>query len=190
MQPSIALFALVFVFGQPQPRYIQFGQQTERGGTRVAYWDNEKNQAVGEVAIDFGRPLWKEQYAEQLDAMTSGKIWRMGENFWTTLDSNVPLTIGGADVPVGSYYLTVKRSEDGATWSLAFVDPVETRKRVLDPFEVGTRPDEIPVRFEAPLSFQTVEEPQERLVIELSETRLRIRWGTFALSAPVSVTHR
>ncbi len=25
-------------------------------GTRLAYWDNEKNQAAGQVAIDFGRP--------------------------------------------------------------------------------------------------------------------------------------
>ncbi len=41
--------------------------------------------------------------------MTSGKIWRMGENFWTSLDSNAPLTIGGVEVPV----LVVTRPEDG-----------------------------------------------------------------------------
>jgi len=190
MAPSIVVFALAVALSQSQPRYSEYGQHTERGGTRVAYWDNEKDQAVGEVAIEYGRPLWKAAYDEQLDAMTSGKIWRLGENFWTSLDSNLTLTIGGVEVPVGYYYLVVKRSEDGSKWSLAFVDPVEIRKKTVDPFEVTTRETDVPVRFEAPLTFEPQDVVRERLVIELTEERLVIQWGSFALSAPVSVSHR
>jgi hypothetical protein len=29
----------------------------------------------------------------------AGKRWRFGENFWTTLDTNMELTIGGVKVP-------------------------------------------------------------------------------------------
>ena len=188
MTSGIVTIVLAMALGQAQPKVIEYGQQTERGGTRVAYWDNENNQALGQAAIDYGRPLWKAEYHEQLDAMTSGKIWRMGENFWTSLDTNLPLTIGGVDVSVGYYYLVVKRSEDGSDWSLAFVDPSETRKKVIDPFEVGTRAAEITVLLEAPLTFDTRDVPRERLEIELTEEHLVIEWGTFALSTPVSVS--
>ena len=113
MGSLIASVVLAATFSQDQPKYLEYGHHTDRGGTRVAYWDNEKDQAAGQVAIEFGRPAWKPEYDGQLDAMTSGKIWRLGENFWTSLDTNIPLTLGGVDVPVGYYYLVVKRTEDG-----------------------------------------------------------------------------
>ena len=93
-------------------------------------------------------------------------------------------------MPVGYYYLVVKRSEHGSKWSLAFVDPAETRSKAIDPLEVGTRPAEVPVRFEAPLTFEPLDVVRERLVIELTEERLVIEWGSFALSAPVAGSHR
>lgn len=188
MAIGIVSMILAAVLSQAQPKVTEFGQQTERGGTRVAFWDNEKNQALGQAAIDYGRPLWKPEYQEQLDAMTSGKIWRLGENFWTTFDCNIPVRIGGIDVPVGYYYLVVKRSEDGSAWRLAFVDPDPIRQKHIDAFEVSTRPTEIPVRFEAPLTFEPRDAPRQRLEIQLTEERLVIEWGTFALSAPVSIS--
>jgi hypothetical protein len=177
-----------------QDTYTVFGEHPVRGATRVAYWKNAQNRAAGEVAIEFGRPVWKEEYGPKLDEMTSGKIWRMGENFWSSLDTNLPVRIGGVDLPVGYYYLVITRSEDGSRWRLGFVDPAKARERTLDPYEVQTRPAEVPIRHEAPLSFSKSAERMERLDVDLrlaegkeTEGTLVIRWGDFALSAPFEV---
>lgn len=195
MHIGIAPLALACLLGlvqtQPASKLTQFGTKTERGSTRLAYWDNEKNEAVGQVAIDYGRPVWKDGYDTQLDAMTRGKIWRMGENFWTSLDTSLPVSIGGVEIPVGYYYLAVERSADGADWELLVVDPASVRERFLDAYEVGTRPSAVPVRLRVPLAFERREgeggERTEKLDIELTEDRLLIAWGDFALSAPVAV---
>lgn len=190
MATNVIVLVVATVLAQAGSQYTQFGEHTERGGTRVAYWNAEKQQAAGEVAINFGRPEWKLEYDGRLDAMTAGKMWRMGENFWTSLDTNIPLTIADVDVAVGYYYLAVTRSEDGSRWNLVLIDPVETRKKRIDPYEVAARSDEVPVRFEVPLKFEARDEAQDPLDIRLSEERLVIAWGSFELSAPVSVSPR
>src|SRR5437764_3074452 len=81
---------------KPAPPIIVFGSDSpERGTTRVGYWDRKKNHGAGQFAIDDGRPLWKKDYEDtaKFDAMTKGHVYRMGSNFWTTLDSDMPLTI-------------------------------------------------------------------------------------------------
>jgi len=120
----------------------------------------------------------------------------MGNNYWTLLDTNLPVTIGGVSVAEGLYYLAVKRSADGRQWELVFIDHDKSRDRQLDAFDVGTRPAEIPVLFSAPLSFEMTEgEPVDPLTILLkldggSNTRgsMRLTWGNLSLTAPVEVT--
>jgi DUF2911 family protein len=56
----------------------------------------------------------------KFDGMTKGKTWRLGKDFWTVLDTNVPLKIAGKEVAAGTYYLGLFRSADGSAWSLAF----------------------------------------------------------------------
>jgi hypothetical protein len=167
----------------------------ERGTTRILYWNQAKNTAVGELAISYGRPVWKKDYEDpaSFDRVTKGKVWRLGNDYWTVLDTNIPLKIAGRDIAIGLWYLGLHRSEDGATWSLAFIDPAKARSMRLDPFEISRAP----VEFKVPMTTEKADELKERLTIVLSarkenirEVTLRIGWGKLQLSAPIQVAVR
>ena len=171
-----------------------FGGETldERASTRVLYWDSAKDSAAGEFAIDYGRPVWKKEYDDpaKFDAMTKGKVWRMGNNFWTVLDTNLPLKFGSKEVPIGSYYLGIYRSSDGNQWSLAFIDPVKVRASRLDGFEI----EKAPVQLKVPLTFQSASSAAEKLTVTLqhekdkpTDVTMIVVWGKMTLSAPIKV---
>lgn len=198
MNPKGLLFSWLFLLAAALP--AQEGKKiaafvdniTDRGLTRILYWNNVTNGAAGEVAIDFGRPQWKPEYdaAGALEGMTKGKTWRMGKDLWTTLDTNLPLKIGSQSIAPGSYYLGVHRTADGATWSLAFIDPVKTRSNKLDAFEI----DKATAAFKVPLTFKTTTETAALLNISLTPAQediknvtLRLTWGKFELTTPVQV---
>jgi hypothetical protein len=169
------------------------GQPDDRASARVLYWNTVKRGGAGEFAINYGRPVWKSDYEDpaKFDAMTKGKTWRMGSNFWTDLDTCVPLKISGRNVPVGHYYLGLHRSEDGMKWSLAFIDPAKVRAIRLDAFNI----EKAPIEFEVPKSPGKALEKAEKLTIELTYPESNIRSitlhvtrGTLALTAPIEVT--
>lgn len=168
------------------------GAPDDRASARVLYWNQRTNSSAGQFAIDYGRPRWKKDYEDpaKFDAMTKGKVWRMGSNYWTTLDTEVPLKISGKDIPVGSYYLGMHRSLEGK-WSLAFIDPGKARGAHLDAFEI----QKAPIEFEAPLSIAKPAKMAERLTITLTypkgnprKVTLKVLWGNLALAAPVAAT--
>jgi hypothetical protein len=139
--------------------------------------------------------VWKKDYedAAKFDSMTKGQVWRLGSNFWTVLDTDMPIKISGKTVPVGSWYLGLKRSSDGASWALAFISPAKVKAALLDASEIG----KAPVDFEAPMTFGKVDDTKERLVIDLVidkaniyQPSLTIAWGNFKLSAPIQVPPR
>ena len=179
---------------QSKPAIVaEGGQPDDRASARVLYWNTVKHGAAGQFAIDYGRPVWKSDYEDpaKFDHMTKGKIWRMGSNFWTALDTCLPLKISGKDVPAGYYYLGLHRSEDGSKWSLAFIDPAKVRAAHLDAFEF----EKAPIAFEVPMSIAKAATKAEKLTIELSypkdnirKVTLSVAWGTLALTAPIEVT--
>ena len=137
---AMLLLALNAQGQQPRAKIVaEGGTPDDRASARVLYWNAQTDSAAGQVAIDYGRPVWKKDYDDsaRFDAMTKGKIWRMGSNYWTILDTDLPLFIGGKKVPVGLYYLGLHRSEEGSKWSLAFIDPGKARKQVLDAFQIA-----------------------------------------------------
>lgn len=178
---------------KPQPKYFVFGSDSpERGTTRVGYWSSEKNMGAGQLAIDYGRPVWKKDYEDtaKFDAMTKGKVYRLGSNFWTTLDTDMPLVIAGTTIPAGSWYLGLHRSADGATWSLVFIDPAKARAAHVDASEI----ERAPVAFKAPMTADPGAEMKDKLTIDLvfkkgdfQNVTLKIGWGKIQLSAPVQV---
>jgi len=189
----ILLFTLNAGAQQQRSKIVaEGGTPDERASARVLYWNSQTNAAAGQFAIDYGRPVWKKEYEDpaKFDAMTRGKIWRMGSNFWSILDTQLPLSIGGKKVPVGFYYLGLHRSEEGSEWSLVFIDPGRVRKGRLDAFQV----ERAPVEFEALVSSAKVETQTEKLTITLSYPKddiqhvtMRIAWGNLALSATIQV---
>ena len=184
------------------------GRVDERGSARFLYRTTEDedvrlNGFLGELAINYGRPVWKAEYADPatFDQMTQGQVWRMGDNFWTVLDTNRPVKISGKEIAVGAYYLGIHRSEDGSTWSLAFIDPVKARRDQIDPLVIR----KAPIDFMVPMTFSRVEEPAEKLTITLEhegggpptleherggpplDVTFRLVWGIFQLTAPVQM---
>lgn len=199
---TIALFALVFCVTsdlnaqdatKARPKIVAFGSDSpERGTTRVGYWNNEKNMGAGQFAIDYGRPVWKKEYedAATFDKITKGQVYRLGSNFWTTLDTDMPLNIAGKSIPAGVWYLGLHRSEDGATWSLVFIDPAKARAAHVDASEIARAP----IAFKAPMTVEQATDMKEKLTIDLTwqkgnlkDVTLRIAWGKMQLSAPIQV---
>ena len=174
---------------QQKPIQVFGGQPDERASTRILY---ETDKAIGEFAIDYGRPVWKKEYEDPaiFDKMTRGKVWRLGEDFWTTLDTSLPLRIAGRELSIGYYYLGLHRSEDGATWSLAFLDPLEIRSSKFDAFEIN----KAPITFRVPVNVEKGTETVDKLTLLLSHQKenmtrvtLRIAWGKLHLKAPIEV---
>jgi hypothetical protein len=167
-----------------------YGELTERQSTRILYFvDSTPPESPGQIAIDYGQPVWKPEYEEEFDELTLGKKWRFGNNFWTSLDTNVPFTIGDVEVSPGYYYLILERSQS-AQWYLVFLDPKAVGEARLDAFYV----DEAPEGFRARLSQTSDEEPAERLTVkliavenDLGKARLEIRWGPHLLTADIDV---
>ena len=197
----VSTLALVFCcvsLAQAQSDVRAFpGNVHNRGETRILFWNGAAGKAAAEVAISYGRPLWKNEYntAGALDQMTKGKTWRAGKNFWTFLDTNIPLKIGGTDIPVGMYYLVVQRSADGNDWSLAFIDPASARRNRIDAAEADRRIGEMTIQHSAPLMFKSRNDITRLLEMEiagypndLSKATFVIKWGKFELSGPVEAT--
>ena len=164
----------------------------ERGTSRVLYWNQDKDVAAGAITVDFGRPAWRKEYEEsgRFDLMTKGKVWRLGNNYWTILDSNLPIKIAGRDIPVGLWYLGLDRSADGKTWSLAFIDPVKARRGRHDGFTMET----VPIEFKVPMTTGQTSGLTEKLTMTLTAAKedirkvtLRISWGRVELMAPIQV---
>ena len=199
MKMRIALAAFVLssfipaLAQQPKPAIsAEGGAPDDRASARVLYWNSAKHGAAGQFAIDYGRPVWKSVYEDpaKFDQMTKGKVWRMGSNFWTSLDTCLPLTISGKSIPPGYYYLGLRRSADGSKWSLAFFDPAKVRAGHVDAFSI----EKVPVEFEAPMTIAPATGKPEKLTIDLSypkdndrKVTLRVAWGTLALTAPIDV---
>jgi hypothetical protein len=166
------------------------GRVAQRASARVLYSNRADNSFPGQFSISYGQPEWRSEYEDPttFDQMTQGRVWRMGNNFWTVLDTNLPLRIAGRDIAVGAYYLGVHRSEDGGTWSLAFMDPTKIRRARLDASEIH----KATVDFMVPMTFAKAEETAEKLAIslnteELTDVTLKVVWGTLQLTTPIQV---
>ncbi len=170
------------------------GGVDDRGSARVLYWNAAANAAAGQFAVNYGRPVWRKEYDDPaaFDKMTKGRVWRMGSNFWTELDTCLPLKIGGVSVKPGLYYLGLRRSEDGSKWSLAFIDPAKVRAAHIDAFDIR----KAPIWFEAPVNFKKAsamlaDKLTLRMVYTKEDSRhvtMELAWGNMEISVPIEAT--
>jgi len=190
----VALALPLALAQQQKPAMVaEDGMLQERGSARVLYWDTRADTAFGQFSIDYGRPVWKKAYEDPatFDRMTKGKVWRLGSNWWTVLDTQLPLKIAGREVAPGSYFLGLERGMEGATWSLVFMDPVKVRQARLDAFQI----EHAPIMFKIPATVEPPDSLAEKLTIVLSypkenprNVKLTISWGKLQVSAPIEVT--
>lgn len=165
-----------------------FPETSARGHTRIFYWFGP--DSAGQVAIDHGQPAWNDRFEAYLQRANAPR-WRLGENFWTTLDTNMELVLGGVDVPIGAYYVVLQPSERGL--ELALLDPQTVRTQRLDAYEANKTTGGILV----PLQRRPAAVPTARLQIELTVDRqqrdqgtLAIRFGPHELTAPLAMKPR
>ncbi len=177
---------------KPAPKISVFGNNlvVARATTRLIYATQQG--FIGEVAIHYGEPEWKKDYEDEakFDALTKGKTWRFGRDFWTTLDTNIPIKIADKEIPVGSWYVGLQRSADGQTWNLAFVDPTKARGLLLDAVMMA----KAPIAFMVPLKVERASEVEPKLKMVLSspadaptQPTWKIAWGGWRLSAQLQV---
>jgi len=171
----------------PKPtKQTPYAENSARGATRIFYWFGP--DSAGQVAIHYGRPRWQAQYGQFL-GKPSNKRWRLGENFWTTLDTNMELTVGGVKVPTGQYHMVLQNVPKRGL-ELVLLDPALVRKQRLDAYEASKTSGGLRI----PLSMQVAKVRAGRLAMELTVDRkqrdrgeLAITFGSHLLRAEVQM---
>lgn len=187
-----ALLALPFALAAlpAQSKTMTFASASERMGTRIAVFtqDGDDFAALAQACIQYEAPAWKDEYDGMAD-QAKGKSLRLGKNFWTTLDTNVPMSIGETKVPAGQWYLGLSCSEKG-DWALMVMSADKVRQFRFDGFETG----KLRAKINAPLTYAKTEKKVAKLTIELQKDEkvdgagtLILAWGEHKLSAPVKL---
>jgi tetratricopeptide (TPR) repeat protein len=161
---------------------------TPRKSARVAYF--AAKGSPGQIAIDYSPIEWRATYDQHLASPKfTGKKWRFGSDFWTTLDNSMPMVVGGVEIPAGYWYLTLEHKGD-KQFVLGVHDPVAVRKQRLDPFKAELLQGGI----EVPLAHTAVDEAAGNLEIailldkgERTKGKLRVRFGGHELAAGVKI---
>jgi hypothetical protein len=164
-----------------------FPELSARGSTRILFWGGDRSG--GQAQIHFGQPQWNDGYDARLESL-SGKRWRLGQNLWTTLDTNLDLEFGEVLVPAGSWYLALERDQAG-DYVLFVLDPVEIRDAHLDAFQVDQTKGGIAIAME----HRDVDVKADKLQIRLDldgtrkdGAKLVIHFGKHELSALLTMT--
>ncbi|HSR67248.1 MAG TPA: hypothetical protein VLU25_04850 [Acidobacteriota bacterium] len=177
--------------------------ETDRGASRMAIFDghprgllSDQSEFLGQIVVNFGKPQWKPEYKSMLKGGGDQKVWRLGADYWTTLEANIPFRLGGKRLQPNQYFLAARYSQERGGWNLLVLDPAKVRQGHLDPFVAQGLPKRhlegagSPLITEIPLESSTLEETAEKLSILItSESKtppargtLAIRWGDIQLA--------
>jgi len=170
------------------PRVTAFAQTTERRNSRVAWFG--PTGSPGQIGLDYAPVPWNDEYEAALaGGKLTGKKWRLGADFWTTLDNSMDLQFGAVTVPAGYWYLTLEQ-RDGKTFVLALHDAAAVKKQKLDPVFAGRLQGGI----EVAMAHDATSDAQDQLEITIapnpgssSEGSLQIRFGRHRLATPVTM---
>lgn len=138
-----------------------------RDSSRILFYKG-KGKPSGErtafAVVDHGRVEWREERGDTAARMPVGRRWRLGKDWTTTLDTNVPLRLGDRKLAAGAWHLTLEKTADG--WALA-VSPAEDDLRArLDGFAA----DRVQPVLTLPLRRTEQAPPAERLRVGFAAT--------------------
>lgn len=171
---------------QSRGERLMFSTETDRKSARLVLYGGLDTLRV---VIDHGMVPWRDGYAKALeDPELEGRRWRMGANDWTTLDTNVGLSLGDLDVPAGEYGLTLRR--EGKRILLELHDMKDMRARRIDPYYCQAL--EVP-KLVTELDREDLDEPAKDLAISIAPKKpndghvceLRIDFGPHRLTTPL-----
>ena len=182
-QLTLLATALLATAGTAQIK--AFGGDGERKTSVVMFFDTSNFAYHGGYNFTYGAPDWKAEYDEKIETAGDQKA-RLGKDDWSTLDTSVPLTIGGVQVPAGQWYLGLGR-EDGKYFMMV-MSADTCRKNKVPP----SATPKLTAKINVPLTYAKVEKEAEQLHIsavrdpkELTKATLRLHWGTHQLTAPI-----
>lgn len=130
------------------------------------------------LRLGHGQPRWQPAHDRLLDAAGNNRWFRLGQNYWATMDNNRPVVIGDVTVPPGLRNLSWGFGPSGEPALLAMDPDAAHARRAYPPF--GDRyPDGIVI----PLRHSRAEQSQELLAIDLRAAgdgrglMLELAWG-------------
>lgn len=159
-----------------------FIQTMERVGSRALWFGN--NTITGQFHVDYGSPVWKEEYLEQRETLPVGKRLRFGKDFWTTFETNIPVTIGGARIEPNYYYLAIERTEE--SFNLVAYEADRLRAKQIPSFQPPQQGG-----IGIPMALTEGDDVEDELMIDFvvdngtGAVTLEVAWGPFTLAAPV-----
>ncbi len=194
----LTFFASAAVAQVRQGTWTPSIESMRRGYSSISYWTYREDGVEiggGRISIEHGLPAWRPELddPEVFDRATKGKFYRLGNNKWTTLDTNLTLELGERRVDPGIYYLAVERGTEGK-WALVFVEPKAVHRKLIDSWAFVPRPTEVPVMFTVPLQHSRAPDRAAELRIdpglvkeEPSRGWIQIHWGPHVLECHMKI---
>lgn len=187
MKTTIFASAVLVLSVSAAAQQVQtFAGTEERQVSRVGYYTQTDAgfQMLGGVSVDFGMPEWKKAYEKEgfLDQFV-GQRWRFGSGVWTSLDTNLPLTIGDTQVAPGAYYLALEYTAD-KKMHLILLDAQKMREKKMD----AGGAQETTGGMAIPMDWKKVDDVADRFTIALEQSEddpkqvtMVVRWGNHKL---------
>ena len=148
-----------------------------------------EGDSIAWVSVTWSAPQWKADYDKpgMLDRF-KGQNVRLGKNWWTSLDTNVPLEISGKKLPAGAYFLGLHYTKDGE-FHLVALDAKNAMQNsympwIGDQWKGGTH---IPLKLNKDKLAKTAQKMQMALKADKggSTGSFDIHWGKHELHADI-----
>lgn len=179
------LLAALVVAATVPAQMQAFPMDGHRATTGLFYFERGAG-SPGQIFLHYGQPEWKPEY-EQFVTSKEAQTQRLGSDWWTTLDTTLPLTIGQTKVPAGVYYLGLHKTAKGQ-WQLMLLDPKEVRNKKAHPGMTSR----LTARLNADLIYRKVGKSVDKLTITIKASKsdprigsLGIHWSNHFLRAQV-----
>lgn len=154
-------------------------ERSRRAATTLSPRDTTR-ASIGsaQILVDYSRPLTRGRRVWGSNGVLNDTLWRTGANAATQFRTNVPLTIGGQQVPAGTYTL----------WTLA----VPGRYHLIinkQTGQWGTQYDPAQDLVRVPALVRPLSSPVEQFTIAIEPTSgnagiIRLQWGAQELTVP------
>lgn len=163
------------------------GSAPRMAATRIFFGEDFSKGDLGMVCIQYGQPQWKAEYDGMLDSL-KGKHLRLGKDYWTTLNTSIPLQAGTTAIAAGSYYAGLKCDAEGA-FSLVLMKAEESDKSGWAPW-TG---EKWKPAYVLPMPRTQAAKTADTMAIDLdvpdeanpARLDLKISWGSHVLTLPL-----
>jgi DUF2911 family protein len=159
--------------------------EAKQGGAKSLSVRDTAKATVGNAVftIDYARPLMRGRVLLG-NIIPYDRVWRTGANAATQFSTPVPVTLGNLRVPAGTYTLWTVPRKSGAAELIVNKQTRQWGTEYDARLDLGT----------TLLRTTTVATPVEEFTISIlpngsSRAILRLEWGTFQWTAPITLEH-